>query len=49
MNYDIAADEFEPVLEKARSLLLDFEAMDRKLGDMGAPLTPGRLPDWKKE
>lgn len=47
-NYDIAADEFAPVLQKTRELAARFEAMDKKLGEMGAPLTPGRLPDWKK-
>jgi hypothetical protein len=46
-QYEIAADEFRPLYEKTRALLQEFAAMDQKLGDMGAPLTPGRLPVWK--
>lgn len=48
-GYDIAADEFGPILSAVKSLMTDFTRMDSKLGQMGAPLTPGRLPDWKKE
>lgn len=47
-NYDIAADEFAPVLESVKALQPKFESMDQKLGTMGAPLLPGALPDWKK-
>jgi len=48
-NYDIAADEFAPILLEVKKLIKEFEAMDMRLDDMGAPLTPGRLPDWKKK
>lgn len=47
--YDIAAEEFAPILSTVKSLMSDFENMDQKLGNSGAPLTPGRLPDWRKE
>jgi photosystem II stability/assembly factor-like uncharacterized protein len=47
-NYEIAADEFAPVLEKAKELEALFRQMDNRLGETGAPLTPGRLPDWKR-
>jgi hypothetical protein len=47
-NYEIAADEFAPILEKVKDLQDEFGRMDQQLTDMGAPLTPGRLPDWKK-
>ena len=47
-GYDIAADEFGPILADVKSLMKDFDQMDNKLGSSGAPLTPGRLPDWKK-
>ena len=47
-NYMIAAEEFGPVLEQVKMLKEEFEQMDKKLTDLGAPLTPGRLPDWKK-
>ena len=46
-QYDIASEQFRPLYEKTKALLQEFEAMDRKLGDIGAPLTPGRLPVWK--
>lgn len=48
-GYDIAADEFTPILSAVKALMTDFRNMDNRLGQMGAPLTPGRLPDWKKE
>ena len=47
-NYDIAADEFGPILESLKSLVADFQGMDQKLDQIGAPLTPDRLPNWKK-
>jgi photosystem II stability/assembly factor-like uncharacterized protein len=47
MNYEIAAEAFEPIIEGVRFLVKEFEAMDARLGELGAPLTPGRLPDWK--
>jgi len=46
-QYEIAAEEFRPLYLKTREVMKDFEGMDEKLGRMGAPLTPGRLPDWK--
>ena len=46
-QYEIAAEEFRPLYRRTRALMDEFDAMDRKLGDIGAPLTPGRLPDWK--
>lgn len=48
-NYEIASDEFAPVLKEVKALIKEFEAMDKKLDAMGAPVTPGRLPDWKKK
>ena len=48
-NYEIAAEEFAPVLEKVKALQVEFQSMDKRLSELGAPLTPGRLPDWKKE
>ncbi len=46
-QYEIAAEEFRPLYDQTRGLLQEFREMDQKLGDMGAPLTPGRLPVWK--
>ena len=48
-NYDIAADEFAPILPKVKSLVSEFTRMDGKLDQLGAPLTSGRLPNWKKQ
>ncbi len=48
-NYSIAADEFGPILSGLKSLLTEFQGMDRRLDQMSAPLTPDRLPDWKKQ
>lgn len=48
-NYDIAADEFAPILTGVKTLMTEFTRMDSRLGQLGAPLTPGRLPNWRKE
>jgi len=47
-NYEIAADEFAPILEEVKSLQNEFKEMEQKLGNMNAPLIRGMLPDWKK-
>ena len=46
-QYEIAAEEFAPLYNKTKALMLEFDKMDKKMGDIGAPLTPGRLPEWK--
>jgi len=46
-QYEFAAEEFKPLYEKTKLLMEEFARMDRRLGEIGAPLTPGRLPDWK--
>lgn len=48
-NYDIAADEFAPILTEVKKLLGEFSTMDTKLDQIGAPLTTGRIPNWKKQ
>ena len=47
-NYSIAADEFEPILAEVKNLVGDFQKMDQRLDQMGAPLTTDRLPNWRK-
>jgi hypothetical protein len=48
--YDIAADEFTELYASLRQIAEhDVPAVDKELEQMGAPWTPGRLPDWKKE
>jgi hypothetical protein len=50
-NYEIAAAEFAPVLERLRQLVeVDLAELERELEAAGAPWTPGRgVPDWQPE
>ena len=50
-NYEIAAEEFSPVLERLRELVeVDLAELERELEAVGAPWTPGRgVPDWQPE
>ena len=46
-QYHIAGDEFRSVLAKLRSLIeVDLRKLEKDLDKIGAPWTPGRLPDW---
>jgi hypothetical protein len=48
-NYDIAAQQFAPVLERLRALIGgDLAALENAAEAAGAPWTPGRLPTWKE-
>ncbi|NJN42493.1 MAG: glycosyl hydrolase [Flammeovirgaceae bacterium] len=45
----IAGEEFEVVLATLKSTVeVDLKNLETKLEAAGAPFTPGRLPDWKK-
>jgi hypothetical protein len=47
-QYAIAAEEFGGLLERLRKLVrTDLERMEREMDKIGAPHTPGRLPEWK--
>jgi len=47
--YNILADEFPPVYEQIKSIgEIDIPAIEKMLEMMAAPVTPGRLPVWKK-
>lgn len=49
-NYEIAAGQFAPVLEKLRGLVLvDLKRVEDEAEKAGAPWTPGRVPEWKPE
>ena len=48
-GYDIAATEFEQLLQQLRGLDTEIKALQSKAESAGAPWTPGRIPDWKKE
>jgi len=48
--YDILAEEFPPVLEKLKNIAeVDLKALEADLDAIGAPWTPGRIPEWEKE
>jgi photosystem II stability/assembly factor-like uncharacterized protein len=49
-QYEIAAELFEPALEKLRTLIeVDIKKLEDDLEAAGAPWTPGRgVPKWKK-
>jgi hypothetical protein len=48
--YEIAAEEFTPVLERIQQLLTkDLKNLEDKLESAGGPWTPGRVPRWEKE
>lgn len=48
--YQIAAEEFTPVLEGLRVLIeVDLKSLEERLESAGAPWTPGRVPRWKAE
>ncbi len=48
-SYDIAATEFEPLLQKMRMIVeTDLRALEAGAEALAAPWTPGRLPVWKK-
>jgi hypothetical protein len=44
---EIAAEEFGPVLESFKSLLIDLETLETEMDAAGAPWTPGRIPEWQ--
>ncbi|MBI2214998.1 MAG: glycosyl hydrolase [Acidobacteria bacterium] len=45
--WQIASDEFAPVLEQLRRLIeVDLRELETKMESLGAPWTPGRVPVW---
>jgi photosystem II stability/assembly factor-like uncharacterized protein len=49
-NLKTASDLFEPILAHVKQLLeVDVKNLERQMEQYGAPWTPGRVPDWKKE
>ncbi len=46
--YAILMDEFPPVYQLVKKLgEADIPALEKELEHIGAPVTPGRLPEWK--
>lgn len=49
-QFNLAAEEFKPVLARLRVIVDDeVPKIEKALEKAGAPLTPGRLPDWNNE
>jgi len=47
--YAILETEFPPVYEQIRNIgEVEIPQLEKALEDLGAPVTPGRLPEWKK-
>ncbi len=47
-NFRIVEEEFMPIYQALRKIATtDVKNIEKKLDDIGAPYTPGRLPDWK--
>lgn len=48
-SYDSAAREFATTLSDLQSISRDLDALETRLEALGAPWTPGRLPDWNAQ
>jgi hypothetical protein len=47
--YEIVAGEFSSILQSVKKLAEeDVKRIEKKLEEIGAPYTPGRIPEWKK-
>lgn len=47
--YDIIAEEFPPLLEELKNISeVELKALEDELDAIGAPWTPGRIPEWKE-
>lgn len=47
-SFDIAKTEFSGILNDLKKIETDLSAFEIKAEAMGAPWTPGRMPDWGK-
>jgi lysophospholipase L1-like esterase len=47
--YSSASDQFAPLLARLHTLVdSDLKGIENQMEGLGAPWTPGRVPDWKK-
>ena len=47
-GYEIIKTEFELIYNKLKDLIeTDLKNLEYKMEEIGAPWTPGRLPDWE--
>ena len=48
--YDILAEEFPPILAQLKNISeVGLKGLEAELDAIGAPWTPGRIPEWKEE
>ena len=48
--YDILAEEFPPILEQLKTIAeVDVKGLEADLDALGAPWTPGRIPEWNED
>ena len=47
-SYDVAAGKFDEILTNLKSIDDEVKGIESILEKSGAPYTPGRFPDWKK-
>jgi photosystem II stability/assembly factor-like uncharacterized protein len=48
-DYAIVASDFGGVLAKLKSLTQETQQLEQEMEKIGAPWTPGRLPDWSQQ
>ncbi|MFK7924495.1 MAG: WD40/YVTN/BNR-like repeat-containing protein, partial [Bacteroidia bacterium] len=48
-QYEIAGELFEPVMEQLEGVVSAVQKIEKELETMGAPYTPGRMPNWNRE
>ncbi len=48
-SYDAAANQFGNLLSTLKSIDVEVKGLESKLEKYGAPYTPGRFPEWKKD
>ena len=47
-SYDVAAGKFDEILNSLKSIDDEVKGIESILEKSGAPYTPGRFPEWKK-
>jgi len=48
--YDILAEEFPPILAQLKKISeVELKGLEAELDAIGAPWTPGRIPEWDKD
>jgi hypothetical protein len=47
-SYEAAANKFDEILNDLKSIDYNIKQVETDLEKSGAPYTPGRIPEWKK-